>query len=120
MRISRPVAAETPAPYSARFSVTGVSSGTEAVVRSEGFGTVFADTAAGAADAVEKVIDLVDRAEIGIGVKEAVLRKVHEGPLVLLRSLTALASEPNGHLPEVRDYDVPSPDLIAAITELCG
>lgn len=118
--VQRVTAADTPALHASVLAVRDVAAGEDAVVSSAGFGTLKAHTEAGHADAAAKVIELVDRAEIGYALKGAVLDALGRGPQALLRELAGMGSAPSGHLPEVFEYEQPSPELIAAITELIG
>ena len=111
------------APDAAPFStitVTGLTIGEEATLTSTGFGTVLDDTEKGREVRYARLRALVNDAEIGFTLKQAIAGVAAKRPDSLMREISAFGKAPSGHLPKTFDYEKASPELIAAVAEIWG
>ncbi|MGY5766568.1 TIM-barrel domain-containing protein [Brachybacterium sp. DNPG3] len=94
------------------------SAGETVELRSVGFATVGTDAETRADDAAARVERLLNNAQIGFALKERVFDAVRRDGGSALAALSAIGSAPEGHAPRTPAYDIASPALISAITEI--
>ena len=120
LRIRKLSPADRPAPHAATITVTGLKVGEEATLTSAGFGTVLDDTEKGREVRYARLRSLVNDAEIGFTLKQAIAGVAAKRPESLMREISAFGKAPSGHLPRTFDYEQASPELIAAVAEIWG
>lgn len=118
--VHRPTAADTPAPDSRRVSIAGIKPGTPVTLRSRGFSTTTNGTTELSSETLAQVHRLIDDAEIGYSLKEAISAAVRDHGRGAVRQLASMGRAPMGHLPQVNVYEQVDAHLMAALAELLG
>ncbi|MDN6592606.1 MAG: glycoside hydrolase, partial [Acidipropionibacterium jensenii] len=88
------------------------STGGTMVVRS----AVLATT--GQPETLAAVEELLAAAQTGFVLKDTIYRLVAEQGAAALNAVTSVGRYPLGHLAEVHDYDLATPELVSALTEI--
>ena len=120
LRVRKLSPADRPAPHASTITVTGLKVGKEATLTSAGFSTVLDDTEKGREFRYARLRALVNDAEIGFTLKQAIAGVAAKRPESLMREISAFGKAPSGHLPRTFDYEQASPELIAAVAEIWG